>query len=75
MKPRFVVTGHSLLKESIVKDLMPGIYKRNRAVCSCGAWCDVIPMKSSASQAAANRNWHDEHKINVLRSRGELEEE
>ena len=73
MKARFVVSGHSLLDQRIVKDLMPGIYHPTRAVCSCGAWCNQYSVRQSFR--AWSREWHDEHKIEVLRSRGELEEE
>lgn len=75
MKARLIVDGHALLSHSIVKDLMPGVYKPHRAFCSCGAWSDVIAMPNATSRAKAQRNWHDDHKIAVLRKRGELEEE
>jgi hypothetical protein len=75
MKARFIVSGHSLLNPQIVKDLMPGVYKPHRAVCSCGAWSDVIAMPNATARAKAQRNWHDEHKIEVLRKQGKLEEE
>ena len=75
MKPRLIVNGHSLLSHRIVKELIPGVYKPHRAVCSCGAWSDVIAMATATARAKAQRNWHDEHKIEVLRKRGELEDE
>ena len=42
--------------------------------CYCGAWARVLPEKGKTA-AQLRRNGHDEHKIEVLRKRGELEEE
>ena len=70
MKSCFVVTGHSFVKPEWAKERWPDKYQPCRAFCSCGAWGTIFgPFTIGA------RNWHDEHKIEVLRSRGELEED
>lgn len=75
MKARFVVSGHSLVKPKWAKDFFPQLFKDNRAFCSCGAWSDIIPVPSAGGRQKAQQNWHDSHKIAVLRSRGGLEED
>jgi hypothetical protein len=75
MKPRFVVSGHSLLMPSVAKKVKPDLFKPHRAFCSCGAWADVVTVPSAGGRRKAQQNWHDEHKIEVLRSQGKLEEE
>lgn len=45
---------------------------RYRAECYCGAWSNVIAGISNEGRLKAIRMWHDEHKVAVLRSRGEL---
>ena len=68
MKPHFFVYGHSLFNKALAQELFPKLFKEHRAFCSCGAWCDLHKPYDA-------KMWHDEHKIEVLRSRGELEEE
>ena len=47
-----------------------------RAECSCGAWSNILTGEEVAYKIRLlARDWHDEHKIEVLRKRGELEEE
>jgi hypothetical protein len=75
MKPLFIVSGHSLLSHKVAKEIRGELFNRNRAFCSCGAWANIISVPSASGQNKARRNWHDEHKIEVLRKRGELEEE
>jgi hypothetical protein len=75
MKPRLIVSGHSLLSHAVAKEVKGELFNRNRAFCSCGAWETIIAVPSATGQNQARRNWHDQHKIEVLRSRGELEED
>ncbi len=75
MKPRLIVNGHSLLSHHLAKETKGALFNRNRAFCSCGAWADIIPCSSANGQNKARRNWHDQHKIEVLRSQGKLEED
>jgi hypothetical protein len=59
MKASFKIVGHLLLKMDISD--------RRLARCSCGASANVLAMPTGAAHAKARRNWHDEHKRNVLR--------
>ena len=42
--------------------------------CYCGAWGEIFP-KTGQTLREATRDGHDEHKENVLRKRGEWEED
>jgi hypothetical protein len=75
MKSAIRVSGHSILSHQVAKEVKGELFNRNRAFCSCGAWANIISVPSASGQNKARRNWHDNHKIEVLRSRGELEEE
>ena len=75
MKHAIIVSGHALLSHQVAKEVIGELFNRNRAFCSCGAWADMITVPSASGQNKARRNWHDAHKIEVLRKRGELEEE
>jgi len=43
--------------------------------CSCGAHGFILAGVSAGSRARARRNEHDEHKVEVLRAQGKLEDE
>jgi hypothetical protein len=66
------VTGHTLIPKKWAKDVFPKLFRETRAFCSCGAWDNNLTLMSYSQWS---RKWHDNHKIDVLRSRGELEEE
>ena len=72
---RFVVSGHSLTRpeKSARESHDRPIYMRASAFCSCGAWADNL-TGSACRYSAWSRKWHENHKIEVLRKRGELEE-
>jgi hypothetical protein len=61
------IKAHSLLSPILARQANPDLYKPHRAFCSCGAWSDVMAMPTATGRANAQRNWHDEHKIAVLR--------
>lgn len=61
------IHGHRLLDATADKPYF--------AQCSCGASAPVIATPTSFGRRNARRNWHDEHKIAVLRSEGKLEED
>lgn len=43
--------------------------------CYCGASGNILAGLTATAREHGRRNEHDDHKIEVLRSRGELEEE
>jgi hypothetical protein len=45
-----------------------------RAECYCGAWARVIPERGKTAPQL-RKDWHDSHKIEVLRKQGKLEED
>ena len=67
MKGRNIhVKGHALVK--VDKN------DSRKAACSCGAWERSYTFLSPAWRTIWRRTWHDEHKIEVLRAQGKLED-
>lgn len=60
------VHGHAMRR--------PDPNKPYRWECYCGAWSGVLPHEDK-SAAQLRRDGHDEHKMLVLRKRGDWEED
>ena len=72
MKHALIASGHSLIPKKWAKEWKADLFKESRAFCSCGAWADNLTLMS---YSAWSRKWHDNHKIEVMRKRGELEDD